>query len=65
LGNSDIPAEAARLVQQQNLHLAFGDFDDHLEDVTIGTVFCLHLSDFWPLVDCDLDWLRNRACLPP
>jgi hypothetical protein len=50
LGNSDIPAEAARLVQQQNLHLTFGDFDDHLEDVTIGTVFCPHLSDFWPLV---------------
>jgi hypothetical protein len=30
------PAEAVRLVREQNLHFAFGDFDDHLEDVTIG-----------------------------
>ncbi|KAF8968994.1 hypothetical protein BDZ97DRAFT_301525 [Flammula alnicola] len=35
LVSSDTPAEAAKLVQEQNLHFAFGDFDDHLEDVTI------------------------------
>ncbi|KIM35902.1 hypothetical protein M413DRAFT_449526 [Hebeloma cylindrosporum] len=29
------PVEAVRLVQEHNLHFAFGDFDDHLEDVTI------------------------------
>jgi len=27
------PAEGVQLVQRQNLHFAFGDFDDHLEDV--------------------------------
>lgn len=36
LSSSDTPSEAAKLVQEQNLHFAFGDFDDHLEDVTIG-----------------------------
>ena len=25
-----------RLVQEQDRHLAFGDFEDHLEDVSIG-----------------------------
>ncbi|KAF8158536.1 hypothetical protein B0H34DRAFT_463374 [Crassisporium funariophilum] len=30
-----IPEEAARLVREQHLQHAFGDFDDHLEDVTI------------------------------
>ncbi|KAF5315067.1 hypothetical protein D9619_007432 [Psilocybe cf. subviscida] len=35
LSSPDIPAEAARLVREQNQHFAFGDFDDHLEDVTI------------------------------
>lgn len=37
LESPDIPAEAIKLVNEQNLHYAFGDFDDHLEDVTIGT----------------------------
>ncbi|KAJ3506914.1 hypothetical protein NLJ89_g6597 [Agrocybe chaxingu] len=36
LASSDLPAEAARLVLEQNSQFAFGDFDDHLEDVTIG-----------------------------
>jgi len=31
----DTPTEAVKLVQDRNLHFAFGDFDDHLEDVTI------------------------------
>ncbi|KAF8904106.1 hypothetical protein CPB84DRAFT_1773433 [Gymnopilus junonius] len=31
----ETPSEAAKLVREQNLHFAFGDFDDHLEDVTI------------------------------
>ncbi|KDR82376.1 hypothetical protein GALMADRAFT_237654 [Galerina marginata CBS 339.88] len=35
LSLSDTPSEAAKYVQEQNLHFAFGDFDDHLEDVTI------------------------------
>ncbi|PPQ86319.1 hypothetical protein CVT25_005620 [Psilocybe cyanescens] len=35
LSSADSPSEAARYVQDQNLHFAFGDFDDHLEDVTI------------------------------
>jgi len=30
---------AAKLVQE-HLHLAFGEFDNHLEDVTIGAFFC-------------------------
>jgi hypothetical protein len=33
------PVEAVRLVREQNLHFAFGDFDDHLEDVTIGELY--------------------------
>ena len=33
---SDLPNRAVKLVEEQNLHFAFGDFDDHLEDVTIG-----------------------------
>ncbi|KAF9553878.1 UPF0172-domain-containing protein [Agrocybe pediades] len=35
LASSDSPSEATRYVQDQHLHHAFGDFDDHLEDVTI------------------------------
>jgi len=35
LMSSDLPIQAVKLVQEQNLHFAFGDFDDHLEDVTI------------------------------
>ena len=51
-------------MREQNLHFAFGDFDDHLEDVTIGE------HDFsrgvFGLVDSGshVDWLRNRSCLP-
>lgn len=30
-----IPAKATSLVREQKLHLKFGDFDDHLEDVAI------------------------------
>jgi len=41
LGSPNIPVEAAKLVQE-HLHLAFGDFDDHLEDVTIGTFLSPH-----------------------
>ena len=33
------PTEAVRLVREHNLHFAFGDFDDHLEDVTIGELW--------------------------
>lgn len=36
LASSEAPSEAATYVREQNLHFAFGDFDDHLEDVTIG-----------------------------
>jgi len=34
--NPSTPAEAVRLVREQNLHFAF---DDHLEDVTIGELY--------------------------
>ena len=36
LASSDLPIQAVKLVEENNLHFAFGDFDDHLEDVTIG-----------------------------
>jgi hypothetical protein len=36
LSPSGLPAKALGLVRDQNLHLKFGDFDDHLEDVAIG-----------------------------
>jgi len=35
LAAADLPIQAVKFVQEQNLHFAFGDFDDHLEDVTI------------------------------
>ena len=35
LQSADLPAKAVKHIRG-NLHLAFGDFDDHLEDVTIG-----------------------------
>ena len=63
LQSPDIPTEASRLVQEQNLHYAFGDFDDHLEDVTIGeSCYCCLMIEAKTLMI--LDWLRNRACLP-
>lgn len=43
LANADIPSRAAHLVQTDHLHQAFGDFDDHLEDVTIGQLNALLL----------------------
>ena len=33
---SDIPLRAVKLVRQEQREKKFGDFDDHLEDVTIG-----------------------------
>jgi len=35
LESKESPSEAAKYVQEQHLHEVFGDFDDHLEDVTI------------------------------
>jgi len=35
LSSPDLPRRAISLVREQNLHQKFGDFDDHLEDVTI------------------------------
>ncbi|KAK2465612.1 hypothetical protein APHAL10511_002504 [Amanita phalloides] len=35
LASIDMPGRAVKLVQTDHLHQAFGDFDDHLEDVTI------------------------------
>ncbi|OAX38768.1 Metallo-dependent hydrolase [Rhizopogon vinicolor AM-OR11-026] len=35
LTNPDSPSRAITLVRDHNLHEKFGDFDDHLEDVTI------------------------------
>ncbi|TFK69556.1 UPF0172-domain-containing protein [Pluteus cervinus] len=35
LSSSDIPTRAVTHVKEEHLHHAFGDFDDHLEDVTI------------------------------
>ncbi|KIK04114.1 hypothetical protein K443DRAFT_676246 [Laccaria amethystina LaAM-08-1] len=35
LASNDLPVQAISLVQDQHLHQAFGDFDDHLEDVSI------------------------------
>ncbi|PPR04503.1 hypothetical protein CVT24_013109 [Panaeolus cyanescens] len=40
LSDPSTPQKALELVKEQNAHFAFGDFDDHLEDVTIGTPFC-------------------------
>ncbi|KAK7457088.1 hypothetical protein VKT23_010389 [Stygiomarasmius scandens] len=35
VSSADLPSRAAALVQEQHLQQKFGDFDDHLEDVTI------------------------------
>ncbi|KAF9453105.1 UPF0172-domain-containing protein [Macrolepiota fuliginosa MF-IS2] len=35
LNPSSLPTKAISLVREQKLHLKFGDFDDHLEDVAI------------------------------
>ncbi|KAF7365047.1 MPN domain-containing protein [Mycena venus] len=35
LSSPDLPRRAISLVREQDLHQKFGDFDDHLEDVTI------------------------------
>ncbi|KAJ6621857.1 hypothetical protein B0H10DRAFT_1789065 [Mycena sp. CBHHK59/15] len=35
LSSPDLPRRAIALVREKNLHQKFGDFDDHLEDVTI------------------------------
>ncbi|THU99021.1 UPF0172-domain-containing protein [Dendrothele bispora CBS 962.96] len=35
LSSPDLPSRAVTLVQEQHLQQKFGDFDDHLEDVTI------------------------------
>ena len=35
LANTDTPSHAISLVRDKRLHEKFGDFDDHLEDVTI------------------------------
>jgi hypothetical protein len=35
LASAELPASAGNYVKE-GLHQAFGDFDDHLEDVTIG-----------------------------
>ena len=66
--SSDLPIQAVKLVQEQNLHFAFGDFDDHLEDVTIGKALFIkgpcHNRTTDAAVLYLLDWLRNKACLP-
>jgi hypothetical protein len=36
LASDDLPQRAVALVRDEHLHQQFGDFDDHLEDVTIG-----------------------------
>ncbi|KAJ7625396.1 hypothetical protein DFH06DRAFT_1273270 [Mycena polygramma] len=35
LASPDLPQRAIKLVREQDRHQVFGDFDDHLEDVTI------------------------------
>ncbi len=41
-----------------------GDFDDHLEDVTIGEHgFSRGRFDLVTMAS-HVDWLRNRSCLP-
>ncbi|KAK0217114.1 hypothetical protein IW262DRAFT_1449534 [Armillaria fumosa] len=35
LESAELPARAIKLVKERRLHQKFGDFDDHLEDVTI------------------------------
>ena len=42
LSPPDLPSRAVTLVQEQHLQQKFGDFDDHLEDVTIGGIFDVH-----------------------
>ena len=68
LAPPDLPTQAVKLVQEQNLHFAFGDFDDHLEDVTIGKALFKKVSVTTNPTDsvalCLPDWLRNKACLP-
>lgn len=36
LSSDDLPSKAIALVRDRHLHQIFGDFDDHLEDVSIG-----------------------------
>ncbi|TFK24411.1 UPF0172-domain-containing protein [Coprinopsis marcescibilis] len=38
LSSPDLPTTALGFVREQSLHLNFGDFDDHLEDVTIDWI---------------------------
>ncbi|KAJ7147126.1 Metallo-dependent hydrolase [Mycena crocata] len=48
LSSTDIPQRAIKLVREEGRHKAFGDFDDHLEDVTIVTDssgFITHFQD--------------------
>jgi len=39
LASNDLPRRAISLVKDERRHQKFGDFDDHLENVSIGAVF--------------------------
>ncbi len=44
MASPDLPTRAVTLVKEKKLEDKFGDFDDHLENVTIGK--CLALSKY-------------------
>jgi hypothetical protein len=53
----DLPGRAVSLVKEERRHQKFGDFDDHLEDVSIGGFQAKYLGK---LVYTNItDWLRN------
>lgn len=63
LGADDLPRRAVSLVKDERRHQKFGDFDDHLEDVSIGGILD-QVSDKLVLHGILTDWLRNGACFP-
>ncbi|KAJ6475054.1 hypothetical protein C8R47DRAFT_1324028 [Mycena vitilis] len=46
LASPDLPKRAVTLVREQDRHQVFGDFDDHLEDVTIEATATTALAPF-------------------
>jgi hypothetical protein len=62
--SGDLPRRAVSLVKDERRHQKFGDFDDHLEDVSIGGFPSYKglLNLFYMVIMTD--WLRNGACFP-
>ncbi|KAG6831122.1 hypothetical protein H0H92_012547 [Tricholoma furcatifolium] len=49
LSSTDLPQRAVALVRDERKHQEFGDFDDHLEDVSIGVTPHKHFES--PFID--------------